>query len=318
MAAGGEEKVRLGACASAYVGEKIVVGLSGGRDSVALLLLLLETGARVIACHVHHGIRGGAADGDADFCRELCERLGVKYAEARVDVPGLAAESGESLETVARRERRAVLCAVARAESARVIALAHHADDQAETVLFQMGRGTASAHGMAAEVQAEGLVWIRPLLELRRADLTVWLEQRGEPWVDDATNAVPDVSRNRLRLEVLPAYCAAMGRDVVPVINRSAEMLGETQAALTEAIAALPVKDPQGRLYLPWLMSCGTALRRAVLHRYLAECGVPELSRAMVLRVEEILPAGAEHSRLDLPGGFRAVRAHKRLSIQRR
>ena len=100
----------------------VVLGLSGGRDSVALLRLLLLRGARVFACHVHHGIRGTAADEDAEFCRRLCEKFGVPFEEYRLDVPQLARENGTSLETEARlwrwrttrttrRRRRSSICA---------------------------------------------------------------------------------------------------------------------------------------------------------------------------------------------------------------
>lgn len=294
----------------------VVVGLSGGRDSVALLRVLHTSGYEVHACHVHHGIRGGEADADAAFCAALCRELGVQLHSEQVDVPALAAERGTSLETTARVERRRILRQFALSIPAAVVALAHHADDQAETVLFRMARGAAGMRGMRAVHCAEDVVWLRPLLSHTRAEITEWMTTHGYAWRDDATNAVPDVTRNRLRLEVLPALNRAMGRNVVPVLNRSARLQQETLEALETALSRLPLTDPQGRLYLPALYDSSAAFRKAVLRRYLLQHGVPEVSEAMVLAVDAMLPPDSPCARMDLPGGFRAVRRQKRLTIR--
>lgn len=302
-------------CLALLRGQTAVLGLSGGRDSVALLLLLHEHGVRVQACHVHHGIRGAAADADAAFCRALCDKLGVPYSEHRVDVPALAAQSGESLETAARVARRAALADTARRCGTRLVALAQHADDNAETVLFRLARGAAGCRGILPVHEAQGILWLRPLLHVPRAALTAWLQARGQAWAEDASNAVPDVARNRLRLEVLPALERAMGRDVAPVLVRSARLQAETLAALESALAQLPLTDPQGRLYLPAVLGRPLAFRKAVLHRYLLLAGVPDVSESLVLAVDEILPADAPAARLNLPGNLFACRREKRLLI---
>lgn len=300
----------------AWLSGAVALGLSGGRDSVALLLALLGRGVQVCAYHVHHGIRGAAADADAAFCAELCARLGVSYEQARVDVPALAEACGESLETVARRERRALLAGYARRMGCRAVALAHHADDQAETALFHLARGSAGLRGMRPVSEQDGMVWLRPLLSCRRAEITAWLRELGQPWCEDATNAVPDVTRNALRLEVLPRLSRAMGRDVIPVLCRSARMQGEVAQALQAALEALPLLDPQGRLYLPFLEGKPGALRRAVVHHYLRLAGVSDLSEAHVRAVCALLEPGAVKSMHNLPGGLRARRAHKRLLVE--
>ena len=298
-------------------GGAVALGLSGGRDSVALLrALLLRPGLRVCACHVHHGIRGAAADADAALCAGLCEQLGVVYEQCRVDVPALAAACGESLETVARRERRRLLADFARRQHCRAVALAHHADDQAETALFHLARGSAGLRGMHAVSEQGGVVWLRPLLGCRRSEITAWLQELGQPWCDDATNAVPDVTRNALRLEVLPALNRAMGRDVAPVICRSARLQGEVAEALHVALGQLPLLDPQGRLYLPFLEGKPAAFCRAVVHYYLQISGVGGLTEEHVLAVCALLAPGSRVSMHNLPGGLRARRAHKRLSIE--
>lgn len=308
--------LRLHADCGLCPGQRVVLGLSGGRDSVALLRLLLMQGVGVHACHVHHGIRGESADADAAFCRALCGQWGVPLELFYVDVPALAAASGESLETVARRERRRLLAEHARRCGCAAVALAHHADDQAETVLFQMARGAAGPKGMRALSREGDTTWVRPLLHCRRREITAWLQALGQPWCEDATNAVPDVTRNALRLRVLPALAQAMGRDVVPVLARSAHLQQETAQALQEALHALPLCDPQGHLYLPFLQDKSLAFRKAVVHDYLHRSGVGELSERLVLEVCALLEPGSRASRCNLPGNLRARRCHRRLFIE--
>lgn len=300
-----------------YLQTPVLLGLSGGRDSVALLRLLLDRGTPLHACHIHHGIRGAAADGDAAFCLDLCGRFGVPFHLHYIDCPALAKQTGQSLETAARNARRRIMTGLARECGCRAIALAHHADDQAETVLFRLCRGAAGLRGMRPVHRAQGMLWLRPLLDCPRVALTAYLQGLGQDWREDATNAVPDVARNRMRLEVLPALDRALGRKVSPIINRSARLHEDTRAALDAALDALPLLDPQGRLYLPFLLDKPLALRKAVLHRYLTHAGVPDVDEAMVLAVDALLPPTAHPSCQSLPGGFRAVRSHKRLIIER-
>lgn len=295
----------------------LVVGLSGGRDSVALLLLLQHIGCtRLHAVHVHHGIRGAEADADEQFCANLCARHSIPYHSVRIDVPALARQNGESQETAARNARRSILKQFAAQYPHPRIALAHHADDQAETVLFRLARGAAGTRGMLPQTHAEGVTWLRPMLGINRNAITQWLTEQGQPWRDDSTNAVADVARNRIRHHVLPALNQALGRDVAPILCRSAQLQAETHAALQAAVAALPITDPQGRLYLPFVLQQPTALRKAIVHYYLQQHNIPNISAACVDAVVAILPPTATNSRYNLPGGRTAIRSHKRLQLQ--
>lgn len=309
---------RLDATACALAQQRpVVVGLSGGRDSVALLLMLHAMGCSpLLPVHVNHGIRGAEADADEQFCAALCARLGLPFKAVRVDVPALAQQQGESLETTARLVRRRILKETADQTGTPTVALAHHADDQAETVLFRLARGSAGTRGMQSVTQAEGVTWLRPLLPLSRQDITRLLTEMGKTWRDDSTNAVADVARNRIRHEVLPALNQAMGRDVAPILCRSARLQAETLEALECAVAALPILDPQGRLYLPFVLQQPLPLRKAIILHYLKACGVPGADEALVLRVDSILPPTAPHARLSLPGNFTAIRSHKRLKVE--
>lgn len=299
-----------------FLQNPVVLGLSGGRDSVALLRLLVQQGCSVHALHVHHGIRAAEADADADFCARLCDKLEVPFEIKRVDVPGMAAEQGVSLETAGRQARRWLLAAAARRCGGNTVALAHHADDQAETVLFRLARGAAGMRGMQPAHVAAGITWLRPLLGVRRAEITAWLQQLGQPWRDDASNDVPDVARNALRLEVLPALNKALGRDVTPILGRSARLQAETLDALEASLAALPSRDPQGRLYLPFVWQQPVALQKAIVRHYLQLQSVNDISEELVMAIVDILPPTASAARVNLPGNRYACRRERRLVIE--
>ena len=187
-------------------GGRVLLALSGGADSVALAVMLAHARAEydltLFAAHVDHGIRPESAD-DAAFCEALCSALDIPLAIAKIDVPREAAQSGEGLESAARRLRYAALRRFRDELGADVIALAHHLDDQAETVLMHMARG-AGPEGVCGMRERFGDLY-RPLLGWRKAELKDYLRERGLDWREDATNAVADNPRNALRLEVLPA-----------------------------------------------------------------------------------------------------------------
>lgn len=212
-------------------GERVLVALSGGADSVALLLLLLEAGADVCAAHFEHGIRGEDSEGDLAFCRELCATRGVQFLFERGDAPAQRLE-GEGLETCARRLRHAFLRRAAAAAGAGRIALAHHADDQAETVLMHLARGSG-VHGAAGMRAYEPPLW-RPLLNVRKAALIAFLRARAQPWREDATNRLQNTPRNALRLEVLPRL-QRVYPGAVDALCRFARLQGEEDAFVSLA-----------------------------------------------------------------------------------
>lgn len=187
-------------------GEHLLIALSGGADSVALACLLAqsreECALRLTAAHFNHGIRGADADADAALCRSLCKKLGIELIEGRADVPRIARETGQGLEAAAREARYLFLREAKARCGADRIALAHHLDDQAETVLMHLLRGTGP-EGICGMARISGELY-RPLLELRKAALVQFLEGAGISWREDATNAVADNPRNALRLNVLP------------------------------------------------------------------------------------------------------------------
>src|SRR4051794_16120607 len=195
----------------------VVVACSGGADSVALLILAAQVGLEPVAVHVDHGLRADSA-ADVAVVRDAAETLGVPWRSVRV-----AVGAGPNLEARAREARYAAL-RMARAElDATAILVAHTADDQAETVLLNVLRGSAAAglSGMAA--RRDDIA--RPLLHLRRADVRRVVTDRALTTVDDPTNADVRWRRAWIRHEVLPMLGEGSGRDLVPVLARQAELL---------------------------------------------------------------------------------------------
>ena len=213
-------------------GLPFAVALSGGADSTALLVACAQRWPhQVRAVHVHHGLQQ-AADGFEQFCRALCERLQVPLLVQRVDA---RASAGQSPEDAARQARYAALADAVHSHWPEVqdVAVAQHADDQIETLLIALSRGSGlpGLAGMPARWQRLGLQWHRPWLQVAGADLRDWLRARGEAWVEDPSNQDEQFTRNRIRARVLPALEAALPgfRDT---FARSMAHVAEAQSVL--------------------------------------------------------------------------------------
>lgn len=220
-------------------GLPLAVGLSGGADSSALLLACARRWpTQVLAVHVHHGLQP-AADAFEAHCVALCARLGVPLVVRHVDAHPAP---GQSPEDAARSARYAVFRAIPSAKwspfAIKDIVLAHHADDQAETLLIALSRGAGlpGLAAMPAYAERDGLRWHRPLLGVPADAIRNWLRARGETWVEDPSNADARFTRNRLRAQVLPALEAALPqfRDT---FARSARHAAQAQQLLDELAA---------------------------------------------------------------------------------
>ena len=185
----------------------VLVALSGGADSVALLLELqkLQKNGKILrveAAHLNHAIRETDADADEAFCADLCERLSVPLYSERIDVPRLAKETCVSLELAARNARYAFLERVRTDRDLDCIAIGHHRDDQAETLLLHLLRGSGTDGLVGMRLRAGRL--IRPLLHTGKSEILAYLKERGQNFCTDATNFETDATRNRIRLNVIP------------------------------------------------------------------------------------------------------------------
>ncbi len=209
-------------------GERVYVALSGGADSTALLIALIDAnrakeglGVVLSAVHVHHGLRGADADADESFVRDLCARLQVPLMVERVDVATRQSEEREGLEEAARELRYGVFWRLLVERRADVVATAHTLDDQAETVMMKLIRGawTEGIGGIAPVVERPMIVVgsenrdkrpdlrarvVRPMLGVRRAEVEAFLRERGQTWREDATNKDLSLTRNRVRHELMP------------------------------------------------------------------------------------------------------------------
>lgn len=222
---------RVGAFLAARLApeERLTVGLSGGCDSVVLVHVLVALGlvGRLQAVHVHHGLSPNA-DAWAKFCVEYCHRLDVALTIRKVEVP---TGSGLGLEAAARNARYAAFAETA----GNNLLLAHHRGDQAETVLFNLLRGTgvAGAAGIPAERRQGGLRLLRPLLDVSRTELEVYALEAGLKWVEDESNQNRALTRNFLRHETLVALGQRFPR-VESSLAQAAENFAEAHALLDE------------------------------------------------------------------------------------
>jgi tRNA(Ile)-lysidine synthetase-like protein len=209
-------------------GAGLLVAVRGGADSVSLLRLLVEIngsdywGWKLVVGHVDHGVRGRASAADARFVRDLARELGVGFSQRK-----LKAGKGAS-EALLRDGRLKALRAMAKAAKCAGIVMAHHADDQAETVLMRMmrGCGVEGLAGMSAAAQVDGAAVYRPLLEVRGAALRGYLKRIGQIWREDETNASGRYTRNRVRGELLPLMESMYG-GATEAIGRLSRLAGE-------------------------------------------------------------------------------------------
>ena len=216
--------------------ELYLVALSGGADSVALLLLLKNAGFNVHAAHCNFHLRGDESDRDEAFCVELCQRLGVELHRAHFDTREYAELHKVSIEMAARELRYKWFEQLRQDIGAAGICVAHHRDDSVETVLLNLVRGTG-LRGLTGIQPRNGSI-LRPLLCVSRAEIEAFLAEKGQKYVTDSTNLEADVQRNIIRLEVLPLL-RKLNPAVAENIQRTAENLAEAQLVLNVAIASI-------------------------------------------------------------------------------
>ena len=297
-------------------GQRVVAGVSGGADSVALLLCLAQLAPRLgfslCVAHLNHGIRGAAAEADMAFVAELCKEHNLPFFAGRADAPGLARARGRGLEEAARHARFAFLEEARRHFQGDKIALAHHMEDQAETVLLHLFRGSGLT-GLCGMAYAQGAV-IRPLLGCHRRDIEAFLAAQGQPFCTDASNAQAEAAlRNRVRLELLPYLAARFNPEVVEALCRTAALAGTDAAYLqAQAVQALAAARRADGYDCAALAALPEALRSRALALALEERGGRDLCQTHIRLLESLLQAPTG-SHLDLPG----VRADREYGLLR-
>lgn len=308
-----------------HTNDEVVIGVSGGADSVCLLLLLRQYQNScpfgLTAVHVNHMIRGEEADRDEAFVKELCETLGVPCITKKVDVPRLARELGESEEEAGRRARYDAFLEAARAkeESEVRIAVAHHMDDNAETVLLNLirGSGIKGLSGMQPESELHGCRIIRPLLAFSRSGIEAYLNEKGAAYCTDATNLDAGYTRNAVRLNVLTELGRLNSR-ATEHINASAMQLREIEEYLEEETDRLyeEVAGEEG-LNIPKLKALPKVLAQRVVLKAIA-AAAKSAKDITAVHVEDVLKlTGLQSGRkISLPYGIQARRQYDEILFE--
>lgn len=294
-------------------GEPVLAALSGGADSVALLRALLALGYPVRAFHLNHCLRGAESDRDEAFCRALCERLGVPLTVERIDVR--AQTAGEGIEAAARRIRYERL--VAAAQGAK-IATAHTADDNLETMLFHLARGTGPK-GLAGIPPVRGDI-IRPLIGAARAQVEAYLAELGQDFVTDSTNLSDDYTRNRIRHEVVPVL-RQLNPSVCGAAARLGGLLRQDEAYLHEQAAACLTRAarPDGAWEVLPLQEAHPAVRSRALRLLAEQRGMPmrDFTAQHVQALGRLLESTDPSAECILPHGFLARREYDAVRLEK-
>lgn len=301
-------------------GDGVLAAVSGGADSVCLLFLLCsmreELAVRLAAFHLHHGLRGAEADRDEAFVKQLCEAWQVPFYSAHEDAAAYGRERGISEEEAGRELRYSHLEALADRLSFGKIAVAHHREDQAETVVFHLFRGTG-LKGMGGIRPVRGKI-IRPLLECSRQEIEGYLRENGISWCEDSTNSENTYKRNRIRNELLPwagqylnerasehaAQFARFAAQADAYFEAQAEMIleAENRAAVSVRTFDSQPEILKGYLVRAMIRQAGGSARNLTERHIQAVCALTG-------------PGGGV--RADLPGGLQAVRGYRELRIAR-
>lgn len=305
-------------------GTPILVAYSGGADSTALLSMLCdygkETDTPICAAHVNHGIRGAEADRDESFCRETAKRLGVKLFVTRVDVPALAKERNESIETAAREARYEFFSRIMGEEQIPLLATAHNAEDNLETLLHRLlrGSGLSGISGIPECRSMEGGRVIRPLLEVSRDEILDYCRSAGLSYVTDSTNTDGDYMRNRIRATVVPAL-----KELSPTVAKSTARLCRglrADAFCLQSMADLFLEGfrAEDGIELEKLNGSPESVVSRALMTLHGELSREALEQVHVDALRRLCERGIPHSRLDLPGGVEAVIEGDRLLLRQR
>ena len=257
-----------------YQGDRILLGLSGGADSTCLFLVLLELlvewNFTLVPVHINHNLRGEAAKEDETFCKELCKKHGLNLLVVSVEVEKLAKEHGWTIEEAGRNARYEAFSKLAKQYDCNKIAVAHHKNDQAETVLFQLFRGSR-LKGLSGMLAKNGEI-IRPLLCITREEIEQYLHSKNQTYCIDLTNFEEEYTRNLIRGRIIPVAKEVQSRAVEHIVE-TATYLQRVEAYLerqTEELYERTVKENNGiELFIPELLKVDCLLAERVVYRAL-------------------------------------------------
>lgn len=304
-------------------GDRILAAVSGGADSVAMLhcLNVLRHNPKLklelVCAHINHQLRGADSDKDERFVEALASQYRIPFYSEPIDVRGYAAEHRLSIETAARRLRLAALERFAQQARCTCIATAHHKDDQAETLLMRLLRGTAFAGlaGIHPTTERNGLRWVRPMLHLRRLDIERYCRDNGLLWHEDKSNQALDYTRNWVRHCLLPIIQRQSQSDIVDKLQQLSDSAYQMQLRLNAAVDAvwhkMLIENDSHHVVLEsdGLSSISPLIAGEILRRVygLIDCGLRDLTERHYQRYFETL-RNPDSPALELPGGCRVQR----------
>jgi len=305
--------------------DTLVVALSGGADSTALLDLLTRLqgyNLRLIATHLNHSLRGDESDADEEFCRLMAERYAIPFEARRIDIRKMAGENRLNLEDAGRRSRIAFFDEICAKYDAAAVALAHHADDQAETVLMHLLRGSGMT-GLSGMAYRNEKGYVRPLLDITRFEIEQYLCGRSIVWRDDASNSDTVYLRNRIRRHLLPQL-EEYNPDIRSTLAATASIIGGDEALLEELTEQAFIESCQageGRVVcaVDRLHRLAPALLRRVLRLAFKKLtGTLEgVSMPHIVAISALIGSNRPNSRLSLPQGITVVREYDTLRFSR-
>jgi len=304
-------------------GDTVVAAVSGGADSMALLEILValrEFRLNLVVAHLNHLLRGAEADADEEFVRRVAESHGLTAEVRRVDVRALAGREGRSLEDAGRYARFAFFDELAVSYKAHAVALAHHSDDQAETVLLRLLRG-AGASGLCAMAPKSAGRYVRPLLGVSRREIETYLGERGIAWRTDSSNDDRDFLRNRVRHELIPLLCAynpAISERLAATAQSLAADEAFLETATDTAFASHGVKGINCvTLALSGLLTEPRAIRMRLYRRaiLLARGDLARISFRHLQEIDSLLFSPRPQLSLTLPDGLLAAKSYGEISI---
>ncbi len=301
--------------------DRVLAGVSGGADSVALLLILhqlsRELNLRLAVAHLDHGLRRDSAS-DRKFVQALAARLGVDFHYSEADLKN---KQRGSLEELARNRRIEYFIKVARRTSADAIALGHTLDDQAETVLMRILRGTGlyGLAGISPLRRIKGVIFIRPLIEVRRKEIEAFLKRRKQEYRSDSTNDQDIYFRNRIRKELLPL----LAKRYNPRIKEALANLAESSSLDYDYLACRIKRAPAAkarRFGLPGFMRLHPSMRRLLLRNAYSflKGDTRRLTLGHIKEIEDMARCRPYGSVVDLPLGIRALKRKKAILFSRR
>ena len=289
----------------------VLVAFSGGADSSALLDMMCkyasEHGTRIYAAHVNHMLRGDEADRDEAFCRQVAERYGIELFVCRRNVRAYAEESGKSIETAARDVRYEFFDKLMREHSIPLLATAHNANDNVETMIFNMVRG-CGIDGICGIPETRALPFgavVRPILRMSKCEILEYCKENGLDFVIDSTNTDTDYTRNKIRAQIIPALCE-INEGAVENASRLASSL-KNDALYIEKASDEFLGTDCGSVDIKRLLDAPVALSsRAIISLYQGISNKKNLEHTHVEAIFELCRVAKAHSAVQLPAGIDA------------